>query len=217
MSSKSVEITAVAGFVRQLTHDIRNHLNGLDLEAALLGEIVTDAEATESVGRLRGQIRGLADELRTLSAKFAGGELCRAPIEAQEIVLIWQDRATALGLDSIEWTSHLKDERIDIDVAAIDIVLKELLANAKHFTGATGMKISAGAQDGEVAYELQEPKSKPVDPQDWGSQPFRSSKRGGYGLGLWRVAQTVAASGGKITRAFLPEGTLVTKISFPRI
>ena len=200
MPPASVEIPAIAAFVRQYTHDIRNHLNGLDLEAALLAEIITDAEAAEGVGRLRNQIRALAAELRTISGKFSGAEAHRARIAARELFLIWQDYGAALGLDSIAWETALEDETISVDVAAVGEVLEELLVNAKQFTGPAGLAASAGLRGGRIEFELRESKRETLDPSGWGGQPFVSTKRGGYGLGLWQAARAIAASGGEITR-----------------
>lgn len=215
MQPPPVELSAVAAFIRQHTHDIRNHLNGLDLEAALLGEIVTDTEASESVARMRRQIRVLAEELKVLSAKFTRNEPSRSAIEAREMFLIWQDQATALGLKSIDWSSTLGDERIEVDVAAIDIVLKELLVNAKQFTGGDGIEATARMHGGKIEFELREPKREPVDPKAWGALPFTSTKRGGYGLGLWRASRLVTDNGGQLVHTFLPEGILSTKLTFP--
>ncbi len=215
MSATSVELPAVAKFVRQHTHDIRNHLNGLDLEAALLTEIVTDGEAAESVTRLRAQIRAIAAELKALAAKFSAPEIQPVPVEARELFLIWKDQATALGLNSIIWQSTLGHENVRVDVAAIGVVLQELLINARQFTGTTGLAALAGLHGGRIEFELRETKREPVDPTSWGELPFASTKRAGYGLGLWQATQLVTANGGEISRAFLPNGTLVTKLAFP--
>lgn len=215
MPPTTVALSSIAGFLRQQTHDICNHLNGLDLEAALLAETITDADGAEGVSRMRRQIRDLATELKALSGKVCAEEPQRAPIAARELFLIWQDQAAALGLDSIAWASALGDERINVDVAALGEVLRELLINAQQFTGTAGPTAMADLRGGQIEFELREAKREPVDPSSWGRQPFVSTKRGGYGLGLWQAAQVVATNGGEITRAFLPNGTLVTKLTFP--
>ena len=217
MSPSSVELNAVAGFIRQHTHDIRNHLNGLDLEAALLAETVTDSESAEGLARMRRQIHGLAEELRALSAKFSGDPANRAPIAARELFLIWQDQAALLGLDAVAWSTALGEEKVSVDVAAVSEVFKELLVNARQFTGPSGLAATAIRRGGRIAFELRETKAAPLDPSAWGAQPFVSTKRGGYGLGLWQAAQMVAASGGETTRTYLPppDATLLTKLTFP--
>ena len=215
MSPTTIDLSSVAGFVRQQTHDISNHLNGFDLEAALLAEIVTDPEGAKGIERLRHQIHALAEELKVVAGKFSYDEANRAPIAARELFLIWQDQAPMIGLDSIVWGTALGDEKINVDVAALGDVLKELLVNAKQFTGTKGLAAMADLRGGRIEFELRESKRDTLDPSVWGIRPFVSTKRGGYGLGLWQVAQIVAANGGEITRAFLPSGTLVTKLTFP--
>lgn len=215
MSSTSVELATVAAFLRQHTHDLRNHLTGLDLEAAVLAETITDAPSAEGVARMQRQIRAVALELKSLAEKFSAAETHRAPCAARELFLIWQDQAAALGLDAIAWGSTLGDEKISVDVAAVSAVLEELLVNARQFTGKAGLVAMADARHGEIAFELREAKIEPLDPTTWGERPFVSTKRGGYGLGLWLATRCVAASGGEIARSYLPKGTLVTKVIFP--
>jgi hypothetical protein len=212
----SFSLSSVAAFFRQHTHDVRNHLNALDLQAALLTELVTEPEAAENVSRIRGQIRTLASNLRTLSAKFADPQGHRSPIAARELFLIWQDQASCVGLDGVAWTNSLGEESVNVDTLGVADVFKELLENAKQFGGGTGLVGIASVEGDKVAFELREPKSEPVDPASWGSFPFASTKRGGYGLGLWQADRVVSASGGTVCRQFLPDGKLVTKLAFPK-
>ena len=67
----------------------------------------------------------------------------------------------------------------------------------------------------QVAFELREPKSAPVDPSAWGRAPFVSTRRGAYGLGLWEADRLVRANGGEVSREVLSDGKLVTKLTFP--
>ena len=48
----SVPWTDVVRFVRQLSHDLRNHLNAASLTAAYLNEVATDAEVKIEIKRL---------------------------------------------------------------------------------------------------------------------------------------------------------------------
>src|SRR5687767_3011033 len=82
----------VTAFVRQHTHDVRNHLNGIDLEAALLRELITDPEALEGVARLRQQVRDTAAGLRALSNRLADPVPRPSAISATELFEIWQEQ-----------------------------------------------------------------------------------------------------------------------------
>lgn len=211
----SLPYSRIAAFLRQHAHDVRNNLNGLDLEAALLADIVTDEEAREAVTRLRAQIREAAGGLRALSAKLADPQPSCASISAQDLFLIWQDEAARLGLGSIVWASALGGERANVDATAMAAVFRELLTNAKQFGDSQSLVAMANICGTEVVFELREPAKEALNPSEWGRTPFVSTRRGSYGLGLWEADRLVRACGGEVTREVLSDGKLVTKLSFP--
>jgi hypothetical protein len=216
-SIPDVNWSRIAGFIRQHTHDLRNELNGLDLEAALLADIVTDSEALEGVGRMRAEIRKVAADLRILSAKFAEPHPSLARLSAQDLFLIWQDQLADLGESpGVDWTSGLAEEYVNVDPSSVAAALREILANARSFGTGAKFRARASVSEGRVILELREPKVTSVDPARWGSTPFASTRRGGYGLGLCSVVRAIESSGGRISWAF--DGIaaeLVTTISFP--
>ncbi len=212
-----VSWTRIAGFVRQHTHDLRNELNGLDLEAALLADIVTDPEALEGVARMRAEIRKIAANLRVLSAKFADSRPNLLRLPAQELFLIWQDQLREMPAKSaVEWTGSLGTEQVNVDPMALAAAFREMLANAQAFGTGAPLRATARASDGRVVFELREPKVDSVDPARWGRNPFVSTHRGRYGLGLCGVVSAIEASGGEIGWSFDADGAeLVTTVSFP--
>ena len=205
----------ISGFIRQHTHDLRNELNGLDLEAALLADIVDDPEARESVTRMRSEIRKLAANLRSLSGKFAEVRPSRLRIPAREIFLIWQDQLSGVsGLD-VEWKDELDGEDVEVDPSGVAQVLRELLVNAHAFTQGGKVRAISRSREG-VQFELREQKKEVVEPLRWGQAPFASTRRGAYGLGLCTALQTVEANGGTLRWSFDPQaGELVTTLTFP--
>jgi hypothetical protein len=209
----------VATFVRQHTHDVRNHLNGMDLEAALLSEIINDPEAKASVDRLRRQLRQLAVEMRALSSKFADPIPTKSEVSARDLFLIWKDQAEAVKpTPKVEWTEQVGEARLSVDVEALAKTFREILTNAVAFGNGEPLRAEAHNGNGTVAFILAERKAADVDPQGWGRTPFASTRRGGYGLGLWESDHAVAASGGEVVRSYEPAGhTLVTKIVFPTV
>ena len=215
-SIPDVSWSRIAAFVRQHTHDLRNELNGLDLEAALLADIVTDPEALESVGRMRTEIRKVAGDLRALSGKFADPRPSPIALPARELFLIWQDQLSGLepGPES-EWTSEFGDEQVHVDPGGIAQALREMLVNARAFGGGAKMAARGRTENGHVIFELHEPKETPVDCSRWGRTPFEATRRGGYGLGLCALLKAVEANGGTVTWAFAPP-ELVTTLSFPK-
>jgi signal transduction histidine kinase len=212
-----VNWSRIGAFIRQHTHDLRNELNGLDLEASLLAEIVVDAEAQESVARIRAQVRHIVANLRVLSGRFAEARPNLARFPAQELFASWQDQLAALPTrPEVEWASTLGDAEVNVDPSAVVAALHELLVNAHSFGTGGRLRGSAAREDGEVIFQLHEPKAESVDPAQWGLRPFVSTRRGGYGLGLCEVRKIIEASGGTISWRFDDRAAeLVTTIRFP--
>src|SRR5437764_6258629 len=58
-------------FLRQLSHDIRNNLNAVELQSAFLAELATDDETKAEVQRLREMISSVGTSLQRLTAGLA--------------------------------------------------------------------------------------------------------------------------------------------------
>src|ERR1035437_10009616 len=76
----------VVRFVRQLSHDLRNHLNAAELQSAYIAEIAADAELKEEIKRLRGMLSGLGAVLQELSAEMAHGRTNLMPYKAADFL-----------------------------------------------------------------------------------------------------------------------------------
>src|ERR1700704_5799452 len=74
-STQSDSITVpwsdVVRFARQLSHDLRNHLNAAELQSVYLGELTNDDEMKSEIKRLREMIAQLANALQKLSGDLA--------------------------------------------------------------------------------------------------------------------------------------------------
>ena len=137
-SDPDISWPRLTAFMRQHTHDVRNGLNSLDLEAALLQEIVSDEEGRASVARVRQQVRELAERLRTLSAFFQEPQPYRAPLAASELFLIWREQHEFLPEPPvIEWLADIGMEKVNVDAAMLAQALRELLVNARTFCEST--------------------------------------------------------------------------------
>ncbi len=206
----------VAEFVRQHTHDARNGLNSLDLETVFLKELLTDEEAVESAGRIQKQLRSLAQQLRTLSALFQDPQPVAAPIAAKVLLQIWREKHAAMpGSLEVHWVDALADEQVSMDVEMMARVFRELLTNAAAFSKGDPLTVTARAADGMVIFELIEPKKEALDTSSWG-QPLFTTRRGGYGLGLWTARRMLQANGASLLQRYTPEdAALTTQIILP--
>lgn len=216
-SEPEVSWPRLAAFVRQHTHDVRNGLNSLDLETAYLQELVTDDEGRECVARVRQQVRAVAEQLRTLSVFFQDPLPFSGPLPARELMLIWREQHELLPEPpAVEWVDEIGDEQVDVDAGMMAMVFRELLANAQAFRDGQPATATVRREGAEVVYELHEPKSAPVNTEGWGRSIFTTTKRGGYGLGLWAVRRLVEANHATITqRHVAQDGGLHTRIALP--
>src|SRR5439155_8282400 len=66
--SPSVAWPDIVKFVRQLSHDIRNNLNAVELQSAYLAELATDDERKNEIQRLRQMVSQVGTSLQHLTA-----------------------------------------------------------------------------------------------------------------------------------------------------
>lgn len=215
-SAPEIPCKRVAEFVKQHTHDVRNGLNSLDLETAFLKELVDDEEATASVGRIQKQLRSLALQLRTLSARFQNPQPVPGPIAARVLLQIWREKHLALTAPlEVRWVDELSDEQVNVDVEMMAAVFRELLANAAAFSTGGPVSVTARTTKAGVSFELREPKKEALDTSAWG-QPFFTTRRGGYGLGLWTARRMMQANGATMEQRHVPaDECLTTQIILP--
>ena len=57
----------VVHFIRQLGHDLRNHLNAIELQSAYISELERNDELKSEIKRLREMISGMTSTLQSLS------------------------------------------------------------------------------------------------------------------------------------------------------
>ena len=212
-----ISLSRLSAFMRQHTHDVRNGLNCLDLETALLQEIVNDEEGRQGAERMRQQVRALAGQLRTLSVIFQEPQPICGPLSAKELLLIWREQLALLAEPpEVEWVEEIADEMVNVDAGMMAMVFSELLMNARAFCDGQPAIASVRRVGAEVVFELCEPKSSPVDTEGWGLRLFETSKRGGHGLGLWSARRLVEANGAAISQRYeAGDGDLHTRIAIP--
>lgn len=217
----TVPFERVANLVRQLSHDFRNGLNTLDLQAAFLQELVTDPEALPEVKRIRTMVSGTAKTIQALSAPFSLGQAHCVTYSAKILVEDFRSRLLAVlpeEAPQIAWKETLGEEAITVDLEMIFRAFSEVFKNAVHFHE-SGRKISARAftQEGRFVLELQEGKSAlPSPPETWGCEPLVSTRRGGFGMGLFSARRILALHQGTLDFAYEPAvGRLTTRLALP--
>jgi K+-sensing histidine kinase KdpD len=216
-----VSMPEVVKFVRQLAHDLRNHLNAAELQSAYLIEIAENSELRDEIRRLRGMIAQVGVNLQQLTAALGQPRLTEMPYAAKDLIEDLQQKlATAYPEEStgVKWDEAVGDATLNIDPQLLLPALVELFSNAFRHERADGVITArAGTKNGRFTFTLSEPKENfRHSTERWGREPFRALGQGHYGLGLHRTRAIVEAHGGEFAADHDKESSsLVTTITFP--
>ncbi len=215
----NISWTELTQFVGQLNHDLRNHLNAVELQAAFLNEIVEGAEAKSEIKRLREMTGELGAHLQRLSTSLARIQPTPMRYLAREFVEDLQARlAVEQSGAKVEWQVSLGDEAFEIDPQLLQQAFLELFANAIRHGSDDGVLVFAARKEGNsLEFTLREPKKNFDDKtENWGGRPLVRMGHGHYGLGLFRARGIFEAHHGQLRAQFdAAAATLVTTVSLP--
>ena len=216
-----IPMPTVVRFVRQLSHDLRNHLNAAELQSAYLKEIAEDAEIKDEIQRLRGMLSEMGSSLQKLTSALAPPRLNEMHYGASDLL---EDLRTKVGMDfaadaaAFDWEISSVAGALNIDPQLLQQAFLELFRNAlRHGRGEGTICVSAAAKGAELVLTLAEPKTGcDVATEQWGLEPFKSVKHGHYALGLHRARSIVEAHGGRLSAKCSGDGSsLVTTVALP--
>lgn len=207
-------------FIRQLSHDLRNHLNAVELQAAFLGEIASDQEMKDEVKRLREMLGATGSALQKLSSDLGQTRLNAISYKASDFMEDLQQKLSSVsGEDApkLEWNINVGELTLDLDPQLVASAVQELIENARRFGGDKPIAVNATADSGQLVLTLSEPKADFAhDLSKWGREPLKNISHGHYGLGLNRVRIIVESHGGKLEASYDSQAkNLVTRIILP--
>ena len=160
--SLTVPWSDMVRFVRQLSHDLRNDLNAIELQSAYFAELTQDQELTSEIKRLREVVSGMNSTLQLISR--AVGEIAPNLVTypAGEFLTDMRtqiERKFSKESQEITWDVQLEDGMLNIDPQLFQEVFVELFANAfQHDRGNGALIAKASNQRWEV--RLQPPRTK---------------------------------------------------------
>ena len=217
----SISWPQVSKFIGQLNHDLRNHLNAIELQSAFLEEIAEEGEVKEEVKRLRGMTGEISAHLQRLSALLAKVELQPMRYTATDFVEDLQAKVAAqhpAEAEAIEWEISLGEEALEIDPQLLLEAFAELFANAfAHGRGEGAVIFSARAEGPSLVFALREPKKEaPAGMENWGELPLARLRHGHYALGLFRARTIFESHHGTMLAKFDPATSqLTTTVTLP--
>ena len=217
LSASLVPWERVEKFVGQISHDLRNGLNACELQLTFLAEISTDPDAKEEVKGLRESLAGITKQLQAI--RVAAGTVKAHTLDYPAADLFEDLRERFLRLhpeasSRVEWRDDVEGGtlvKIDPDIT-LNAVL-ELLNNALHFADAGTPVLCTWGQEGSQVscVARQSLGTRPSDPpEEWGQSPLQSTRRGAYGLGLFRTRRILAAQGSRLEIRYLDDQKALT-------
>ena len=218
--SLSVPWIDAVRFVQQLSHDLRNHLNAIELQSAYISELDGGAELKGEITRLREMISGLTAVLQKLTGL---GEVKPNLISYRASDFVEDLRKTIAHefpkeSAEITWDIQTGGAMLNVDPQLLQQAFSEVFANAFQHDRGKGAFIAAARIEGKrFVFTLREPKARfESSTENWGREPFRRITRGHYGLGLNRVRVIMEAHGGEMHAEYDPKGsTLLTTLTLP--
>ena len=144
----------LVNFVRQVTHDVRNGLNAIDLQSAFIAEIAGEGEVAEEMGKLRRMVSHVTRDMQELSCRF--GELRPVMMDypVQEFLQGLKEAVEEefeTQAKRIVWEVKVGDEEMEMDYTLLMNVLMELTRNAIFFReGDQAIHFTAWNEKGKV-------------------------------------------------------------------
>ncbi len=219
--SQSVPWSDAIRFIAQLSHDLRNDLNAIELQSAYIEELGKSEEVKNEIKRLREMISRLASTLQRLSRAVGEVKPNVIPYPASDFM---QDLRGKIDHDvpkeskEISWDIQLGDAMLNVDPQFFEEAFTEIFTNAfRHDRGKGPLVARAKIDDNKFLFTVCEPKARfNLPTQNWGREPLRKMSQRHYGLGLNRVRGIVEAHGGELNAQYDPKvSALTTTIRLP--
>ena len=213
--------TDTVRLIRQLSHDLRNDLNAIELQAAYISELTENQELTTEINRLRGIVTGLNSTLERLSRAVGDVHPNMISYPAVEFLTDMRkqiERNFPEKNHEITWDVQLQDRMLNVDPQLLQEVFVELFANAfQHDRDKGSVVAKATINDGQFVFSVHEPKASfSSDTKNWGREPLRNIRQRHYGLGLNRVRAIIEAHNGELQAQYDPKAaTLVSTVELP--
>ncbi|HXP36116.1 MAG TPA: hypothetical protein VN827_11275 [Chthoniobacterales bacterium] len=208
-------------FVRQLSHDIRNNLNAVELQSAYLAELAVEGEMKTEVQRLREMVSQIGISLRRLTAGLSQTNPNLIAYPAADFI---EDLKPKLAKEfpenaaKVAWEVQLKDATLQVDPHLAQQAFFEIFSNAfQHERDIKSITAKAYIDNNRFVFELREPKARfELSTENWGREPLRNVSQGHYGLGLNRARSIAEAHGGDFHAQYdRKTSTLLTTMTLP--
>src|SRR5260370_989884 len=219
--SPSVAWPDMVKFVRQLSHDIRNNLNPVELQSAYLAEMAQDPEMKNEIQRLREMISEVGRNLQGLTSGLSQANPTPISYPAADLIEDLKQKLAKTFADNaakVTWDVQLKDAALKIEPQFGQRWFLEVVPNAfQHERNVKSIAAKAYIDKDRFVFELHEPKAHfELSTENWGHQPLRNVSQGHYGVGLYRARSIAEAHGGDLRAKYdRKTSTFMTTVILP--
>jgi K+-sensing histidine kinase KdpD len=219
--SPTVSWSDTVRFIGQLSHDLRNDLNAIELQSAYIAELEKNEEVLGEIKRLRAMISRLASTLQQLSRDV--GQV-RPTLISYRATDLMEDLRKKIDdnfpkqSSEITWEIQPGNAMLNVDPQLLQDAFTELFVNAfRHDRGKGPLLARAKIDNNRFLFTLHEPKDRfDLSTQNWGREPIRKISQRHYGFGLNRIRAIVEAHGGKLHAQHDPNvSALITTLTLP--
>ena len=211
--ARTERLALVGQMLAQITHEVRNPLNAMSLNAEVLTEEIEDPELRDMLGTIVAEI----GRLEAVTARYLDLSRRRQPEPTEEdpvatvrsVVHLEEEALRRAGLE-VEVAGE-PGRVVEIDGDALRRALRNLIRNASE-AGATHVRVHVSWEEGRVRVIVADdgPGIEP-DTAAHAFEPFFTTKSRGTGLGLAISRQELEETGGSLRCHSAPgEGTTFT-------
>ena len=197
---RSERLALVGRMLAQITHEVRNPLNAMSLNAEMLSDEVSSSEAKAMLDTIGGEIRRLerlTERYLHLSRKRVSERVLTHPRDLLESLLAMDEGA--LSKAGLSVTIRAEDLRsVEFDTDAVTRAIRNLLRNAAE-AGATHMQVDVSEAPVHLEFALSD-NGPGLDSEQTAQafDPFYTTKTRGTGLGLAISRQEIEEIGGTL-------------------
>lgn len=217
---EAVPLSRLESFLRQLSHDVRNDLNAMELLISYVEDENSGGDIRNALTQLHDAVRYGARRMLRVSKAVQCPDLDCVAYPADLLAEDLRDRLRVERPElsaRIEWMNEGQRAVVQIDATLVLEVLTELLENAAGFSSSESrILMRVEPVDGGVLWSVEQQSSEPpANPNQWGLRPLVSTRRGHYGLGLFRVRRILQAHGASLSYSHdAGRSKLVTEVLF---
>lgn len=143
----------LAALAKQHAHDLRNLLNGLGMDLALVAETADSPDQQAAVDRMRQSIKCAESLIRSYFAKFVRES--RAPICVADAADRWISDVNSLLLDrQIDWSIPRTDAVIEVESGLLRSLLLDLILLASKDSPRQPLRAGCACRDGQAIFEV---------------------------------------------------------------